>query len=102
LFGRIGLRYQHTSGFWIKAEWAAAGEQDRLAAGDKSDVRIAVRLEDGVMPSWNILNLYAGYSYKSLTLNLIGQNLFNVAYRVYASGIDGYGRSMGASLNIKF
>jgi outer membrane receptor protein involved in Fe transport len=102
LFGRVGLRYQHASGFWAKAEWAAAGEQDRLAAGDKSDVRIAVRLEDGVMPSWNILNLYAGYTYKSFTLNVIGQNLFNQAYRVYASGIDGYGRSMGASLNFRF
>lgn len=102
LFGRLGLRYQHTAGLFIKAEWAAAGEQDRLAAGDKSDVRIAVRLEDGVMPSWNILNLYMGYSYKSFTLNVIGQNLFNQAYRVYASGIDGYGRSIGASLNFEF
>ena len=101
LFGRIGLRYQHAIGLWLKAEWAAAGEQDRLAAGDKSDVRIAVRLEDGAMPSWNILNLYAGYTYKSMTVNLIGQNLFNQAYRVYASGIDGYGRSIGASLTLK-
>ena len=102
LFGRVGLRYQHASGFWAKAEWAAAGEQNRLAAGDKSDVRIAVRLEDGVMPSWSILNLYAGYTYESFTINLNGQNLFNKAYRVYASGIDGYGRSMGASLIVKF
>lgn len=102
LFGRIGLRYQHVSGFWMKAEWAAAGVQDRLAAGDKSDVRIAVRLEDGVMPAWNILNLYAGYSYKAFTFNIIGQNLLNQAYRVYASGIDGYGRCMGVSLNIRF
>ena len=102
LFGRVGMRYQHASGFWAKAEWTAAGEQDRLAAGDKSDVRIAVRLEDGVMPSWNILNLHAGYTHKSISLNVIVQNLFDMAYRVYASGIDGYGRSMGASLNLKF
>jgi hemoglobin/transferrin/lactoferrin receptor protein len=94
LFGRVGLRYQYAAGFWMKAEWAAAGEQDRLAAGDKSDVRIAVRLEDGVMPSWNILNLYTGYTYKAFTLNLMGQNLFNKAYRVYASGVDEYGRSV--------
>ncbi len=102
LFGRVGLRYQHTSGLWFKAEWAAAGVQDRLAAGDKSDVRIAVRLEDGVMPSWNILNLYAGYTWKYISVNVTGQNLFDQAYRVYASGIDGYGRSMGASLKIRF
>lgn len=102
LFGRVGLRYQHTAGFWLKAEWAAAGEQDRLAAGDKSDVRIAVRLEDGVMPSWNILNLYAGYSYKSFAISVLGQNLFNQSYRVYASGIDGYGRSMGVTVSYKF
>lgn len=102
LFGRVGLRYQHVSGFWAKAEWAAAGEQDRLAAGDKSDIRIAVRLEDDVMPSWNILNLYAGYTYKAFTINVIGQNIFNQAYRIYASGIDGYGRSIGISLNFRF
>jgi outer membrane receptor protein involved in Fe transport len=102
LFGRVGLRYQPASGLWLKAEWAAAGEQDRLAAGDKSDVRIAVRLEDGVMPSWNILNLYAGYNYKSFALSVIGQNLFNQAYRIYASGIDGYGRSIGATVSFKF
>ncbi len=102
LFGRAGLRYQHASGVWVKAEWAAAGKQDRLAAGDKSDVRIAVRLENGIMPSWNVLNFYAGYTYKSITLNLRGQNIFNQAYRVYASGIDGYGRSIGATLNVKF
>jgi hemoglobin/transferrin/lactoferrin receptor protein len=102
LFGRLGLRYQSKNGFWLKAEWAAAGEQSRLAAGDKSDVRIAVRLEDGVMPSWNIINLYAGYTYKSMTLHVIGQNLLNAAYRVYASGIDGYGRSMGATFTVRF
>lgn len=102
LFGRIGLRYQHAAGLWIKAELAAAGKQDRLAAGDKSDVRISIRLEDGVMPSWNIVNLYAGYSYKFISVHVIGQNLLNRAYRIYASGVDGYGRSMGASLNIRF
>ena len=44
LFGKIGLHYAYRSGAWIRAEWAMAGKQDRLAAGDKTDVRIKIRL----------------------------------------------------------
>lgn len=102
LFGRIGFRYAHSSGIWLRSEWAMAGKQDRLAAGDKSDVRINVRLIDGAMPAWDIVNIYAGYSYKFITLQLSAQNIFDRAYRVYASGIDGYGRCMTASLSLKF
>jgi hemoglobin/transferrin/lactoferrin receptor protein len=102
LFGRVGLRYRHGSSFWMNAECAMAAQQGRLAAGDEADARIAIRLVNGVMPSWHVVNIYAGYSYKSFSVNLSGQNLFNRAYRVYASGIDGYGRSMGAAITFKF
>jgi outer membrane receptor protein involved in Fe transport len=102
LFGRMNLHYQHHSGWWLRGEWVTAGSQDRLAAGDKSDVRISIRLVDGAMPGWNIFNLYTGYTYKSFTFNVAAQNIFDKAYRVYASGIDGYGRSMLASLQIRF
>ncbi len=101
MFGRVGFRYTHLSGIWIRTEWAMAGKQDRLAAGDKSDVRINVRLIDGAMPAWDIVNLYAGYSFKFVSVQVSAQNIFDKAYRVYASGIDGYGRCMTASLNIK-
>ncbi len=102
LFGRTGIRYSHSSGVWMKAEWVMAGEQDRLAAGDKSDVRIKIRLVDEVMPAWDVINVYAGYSYKFFSLQPYGQNLLNKEYRVYASGVDGYGRSAGASVCLKF
>lgn len=102
LFGRTGFRYSHPSGMWIKGEWAMAGAQDRLSAGDKSDVRIKIRLVDDVMPPWDIVNVYAGYSHKYFSVQVYGQNLLNKAYRVYASGVDGYGRSAGASVCLKF
>ena len=102
LFGRTGFRYSHSSGVWIKGEWAMAGEQDRLAAGDKSDVRIKLRLVDDVMPAWDIVNVYAGYSHNYFSVQVYGQNLLNKAYRVYASGVDGYGRTLGVSSSIKF
>jgi outer membrane receptor protein involved in Fe transport len=101
MFGRVGFRYTHLLGIWIRTEWAMAGKQDRLAAGDKSDVRINVRLIDGVMPAWDIVNLYAGYSFKFVSVQISAQNVFDRAYRIYASGIDGYGRCMTASLNVK-
>ncbi|MCA6378897.1 MAG: TonB-dependent receptor [Cytophagales bacterium] len=101
VFGRVGFRYTHPSGVWIRTEWAIARKQDRLAAGDKSDVRIKIRLIDEAMPAWDIVNLYAGYSFKFVSVQISAQNIFDKAYRVYASGIDGYGRCMTASLNIK-
>jgi outer membrane receptor protein involved in Fe transport len=102
LFGKVGLRYTHPSGIWVRTEWAMAGKQDRLAAGDKSDVRIKIRLIDDAMPAWDIINLYAGYSYKFLNVQISAQNIFDKAYRVYASGIDGYGRCMTASVSVRF
>ena len=79
-----------------------AADQSRLAAGDKSDVRIKSRLVDNVMPGWDIVNLYAGYSFKKVSLNVTAQNLFDKAYRVYASGVDGYGRSLVVTVLVNF
>ncbi len=102
LFGKIGLHYAHRSGAWIRAEWVMAGKQDRLAAGDKTDVRIRVRLVNEAMPAWDIVNVYAGYSYRFASVQLSTQNIFDSAYRVYASGVDGYGRCITASVNLRF
>jgi hemoglobin/transferrin/lactoferrin receptor protein len=102
LFGKLGIRYLHPSGFWMRAEWTVADSQSRLAAGDKSDVRIAVRLVNQQMPGWDIFSMYAGYSYKLVGVQVSAQNIFDKAYRVYASGIDGYGRCFTASVRVRF
>lgn len=100
LFGRLGLQYRNSAGWWLKGELAMAGEQDRLAAGDKSDVRISSRLVDGVMPGWNCINLYAGFQYKSVRIQTSLINLVDKAYRIYASGVDEYGRCVNVMLMI--
>ncbi len=102
LFGKIGLRYQRGSTWWAKTEWLLAGSQDRLAGGDLSDGRIAIRLVDGVMPGWNIVNLYAGIKIKFVSLTASAQNIFDAAYRVYGSGVDGYGRTFWISTTVQF
>lgn len=100
LFGRVGVQYRKNRG-WVKGELAMAGEQERLAAGDKSDVRISSRLEDGVMPGWSCLNLYTGYQYKSVRIQASLINLLDQAYRIYASGVDEYGRSIVLSVRFE-
>ncbi len=97
LFGRAGLRMEY-KGFSGRVEYIFADKQDRLAGGDQSDVRISSRLVDGATPAWNVVNLYAGYSYRTIILNLGIQNLFDKAYRTHGSGVDGVGRSLWVAL----
>jgi len=102
LFGRLSLHYQPLPSLWARLDYVAAGEQSRLAAGDRSDARISVRLHDDVMPRWNVFNLYAGYTYDFFTITVSAQNIFDEAYRVYASGVDAYGRSLFISATVRF
>jgi len=99
LFGRVGARTDFGN-FNGRIEYVFAGKQDRLAAGDKSDVRISSRLADGATPAWNVINLYAGYTYRKIGASLGIQNLFNKAYRTHGSGVDGVGRSLWVALRI--
>lgn len=102
LFGKVGVQYRSRMNWWVKGELAVAGNHDRLAAGDKSDVRISSRLENGVMPGWNSFNLYAGYRYRWLNLQTSFINVFDQGYRVYASGVDEYGRCLNVSIILHF
>ncbi len=99
LFGRLGLRSDH-KGLSGRAEYIFAGKQDRLAGGDRSDIRISSRLSNGATPAWNVLNIYAGYSYRKYNLNTGVQNLLNRAYRMHGSGVDGVGRSLWVALTV--
>ncbi|MBE0639501.1 MAG: TonB-dependent receptor [Bacteroidales bacterium] len=98
LFGRIGIRYSHHSGFWSLLELLSAGKQDRLSEGDKNDSRIP----DGGTPGWNVLNLRFGYQWKFAEITAGLNNMFNEAFRTHGSGVDGYGRSFWIGLKIGF
>jgi outer membrane receptor protein involved in Fe transport len=97
LNGRVGLYYQRKSA-WSRAEWLYAGKQARLAKGDIDDNRIP----DGGTPGWSIINLYAGYQFKWLTLSGELHNILNKAYRTHGSGVEGYGRSAWIALRAHF
>ncbi len=98
LNSRIALRYQISKFAWLKAEYLMADAQNRLAAGDIADNRIN---PDGT-PAWQILNFSAGGRWKFIQAQAGLQNIFNQAYRMHGSGVDGYGRSFWISTKLSF
>ena len=59
-------------------------------------------LGNEAIPAWDIVNVYVGYSYRFASIQLSTQNVFDNPYRVYASGVDGYGRCITALVNLRF
>lgn len=93
--GRLLLDYKRQK--WsVSGEYLFAGEQSRLAKGDKDDNRIP----PGGTPGWNVLNFYGTYSVNSWSFNLAFQNVFNTDYRIHGSGINGVGRSASLAVQI--
>ncbi len=97
LFGDFSVRYDKKTMFLIMQTLAAA-KQDRLSGGDKDDHRIP---EDGT-PGWVVVNLKSGIGWKKLGFNLAFNNIFNTAYRVHGSGVDGLGRHLAGSIRYSF
>jgi outer membrane receptor protein involved in Fe transport len=94
----LGIRYQGQQGFWSELEWLYATHQNRLASGDIADHRIP----EGGTPGWTVVNLRLGHVFPWFRVNGGIQNLFNEAYRLHGSGVDGYGRSAWVSADVPF
>ncbi|MCG6187968.1 TonB-dependent receptor [Maribellus maritimus] len=96
LNGKLALQYSKSKIF-SEAEFLFATKQDRLSGGDIDDHRIP----EGGTPGWNILNLKAGYSWNIVSIHAGMQNIFNQAYRIHGSGVDGYGRAFWMTLQFE-
>jgi outer membrane receptor protein involved in Fe transport len=96
LNGKLGLKY-FKSKIFGEVEYLFAAKPDRLSGGDIDDHRIP----EGGTPGWDILNLKAGYSMEIISIHAGIQNIFNQAYRIHGSGVDGYGRSFWLTLQFE-
>lgn len=89
LNGRTAFNYKNTHWkFCIENIYAAS--QRRLAQGDKEDNRISI----GGTSGWYVLNMHAGYTFKSLQIQTGLMNVLNTDYRTHGSGINGAGRTI--------
>lgn len=83
--------------FYSNVIYQYASKQDRLSSGDKSDNRI----DKNGTPGWNVLDFNAGYQFNQISVNTGIQNIFNEDYRMHGSGMNGIGRCLWLSLNVK-
>lgn len=95
LNGRFGVEY-HKTKFYFRSELLFALKQNRLSQGDKDDNRIGI---NGTA-AWQTFNIYTGYEYKWLNINISAQNLLNKDYRIHGSGINGMGRSVSMVMRV--
>ena len=100
LNGLVGARLTPISNrnAWIEGTVRFAAKQDRLAQGDRDDHRIPA----GGTPGWTVVNLSVGLPVRGLELVGGVYNLFDEAYRIHGSGIDGYGRSAWIGTRVRF
>ena len=94
--GLAKIRYEKNK-FYSNIAYQYASKQDRLSSGDKSDNRI----DKNGSPAWNVIDFNTGYQLKNITINTGIQNILNADYRTHGSGINGMGRCLWLSLNIK-
>jgi len=89
LSGNVELRYTHAgTGLYAGAAMRWAARQTRLAPSDLEDARIPV----GGTAGYATLDLRAGAELSArFKLNLVVENLFDAAYRVHGSSVNGPG-----------
>ena len=66
-----------------------------LALTERADAHLYAKDNDGnpYSPSWSTFNLKLSYKYQFLTIHAGAENLFDVRYRPYSSGITAPGRN---------
>ncbi len=87
LFSSWRLDWRPNSSWNAFANILWAGRQNRLAQGDKDDNRI----NPTGTPGWQVVNIGMSYRFSVSQIFLHWNNIFNEAYRMHGSGVDGVG-----------
>jgi len=97
LFGRIGLKWNKPT-YHFDLYMRFAGKQDRLSTDDLDDPRIP----EGGTPGWQTINVRTGFElWNAGNIQFAIENICDTNYREHGSGINGPGRNLIVSLEIK-
>ena len=100
IFGQLGLRYNFADHYFFEGQYLFNGKkraEDYSSSGEDN----ANQNPPGGNPNWGIYNLRAGYTNSRVSILLNAENLFDLRYRYFASGVTASGRSINISLGIR-
>jgi hemoglobin/transferrin/lactoferrin receptor protein len=103
IFGKTSLLFHYKKfegDFYARYSAAKAGKDYSL--GTEDNELYSADPVNGYMPGWITLNIKTAYHVtKNITINFGVENLFDVHYRVFASGISAPGRNIVGAIRIK-
>ncbi|MEO1021424.1 MAG: TonB-dependent receptor [Bacteroidota bacterium] len=97
--GLLFIQYQPRSGIILRPQIRYAFAQRRISPEEVEDVRVS---EDGTDGFANLQFSARVAAHKRVTLNVLADNIADVAYREHASSLDGMGRNVTISVNYAF
>jgi outer membrane receptor protein involved in Fe transport len=97
--GIIFLGYRPSEWLELKPQLRYAFEQNRLSQAEIDDSRINPEGTDGFTNLQMLVNIKPGNQF---SLQLIGDNLLNQAYREHTSSLDGLGRNVSITARYSF
>ena len=105
-FGRLSFEYNEKDvKLILENEFSAGRSFEQLADSEIAKDFIYAKDDEGnpYVPAWMIQNLRFNYALSNnLTFRTSVENVFNVLYRPYSSGISGAGRNFQFSLSVRF
>ncbi len=111
LFGNFSLRYMVTksSDLELSYKFSSSKNPEKYSIGGEDGLEETPLVFDGIdfsyngMPSWNIVRFSSSYKFSNkLKTLLILDNIFDIHYREFASGISAPGRNLNLVLSYQF
>ncbi|MFH1421221.1 MAG: TonB-dependent receptor, partial [Planctomycetota bacterium] len=99
--GKLGIRWTDGSEkYWVETYSIITAKQDKLSPDDESDTS---RIPPGGTPGYVLYNIRSGFKInKNMNVSAAVENISNTDYRIHGSGINGPGRNLVFSFEMKF
>ena len=110
-FGKFSFRYiiNKSSDFELSYKFSSSKDPDKYSIGGEDGLEETPIIFDGIdftysgMPSWSVVKLSSSYKFSNRFKTLIVlDNIFDIHYREFASGISAPGRNLNLVLSYKF